>query len=91
MPKIYVTGTVTPGRLGDQPFGNALVVVQVVTVSTLDQIFALHCSGDQIDQCPGDLEPGDTWSDFHAVMDAAVAHVEAHEARSTTNPQRVDT
>lgn len=80
MPRIDVSGYVpVPGS----PVGlTTLIIVQVLTINAIDGIHTLKCSLASSDGC-GDLEPGDTWSDFHAAVDAAVAHVEAHEKRST--------
>ena len=78
MARIDVTGFIPGAGFGHQVFGSTYVIVQVLTVGAIDGIYALKCSLASPDGC-GDLEPGDTWGDFHAAMDAAVAHVEAHE------------
>jgi hypothetical protein len=79
VPKIYVTGMVEPGELGGQPFGKGMVVVQIVPFA---DSWLMQCSGDQIDACPADLEPGDTWAEMLNAVLAAWKHVEAHERRS---------
>lgn len=57
-------------------------VAEIVTVSELDGIYAVVCTGDGIDQCPGDIEPGDTWSNFEDCVMSAVRHIGNHEDRS---------
>jgi hypothetical protein len=56
-------------------------IAEVVTLSEIDGIYTIACSGDG-DQCPADLEPGDTWSDFEVCVRDAVRHIVNHEARS---------
>jgi hypothetical protein len=71
MPRIFIHAE-TPG---------SLVRAEVVTLSEVDGIYAIICTGDGIDECPGDLEPGDTWSDFEDCLQFAIKHIGNHEAR----------
>lgn len=57
-------------------------VAEIVTLSELDGIYAVACTGDGIDECPADLEPGDTWSNFRDCIESAIVHIGNHEARS---------
>lgn len=54
---------------------------EIVTLSEIDGIYTVVCSGDGRDQCPSDLEPGDTWSSLEDCIEAAVRHVASHEQR----------
>jgi hypothetical protein len=80
MPKIYVQSEVGPGELGGHPFGKAIVVIQV---SPYAEGFLVQCSGDGIDECPGDLEPGHTWAEGLNAVAAAWEHARAHEHRGS--------
>lgn len=79
MPRILITDDATSGdlvrHLTNRP------VAEVVTLSELDGIYGVHCTGDGIDECPGDIEPGDTWSSFEDCVREAVRHVNNHERR----------
>lgn len=57
-------------------------VAEVVTLSEIDDIYAIHCTGDGIDECPPDIEPGDTWSSFEDCVQKAIRHIGNHEGRS---------
>lgn len=71
MPRIFIHAE-TPGPL---------VRAEVVTLSEDDGIYAVACSGDGIDECPSDLESGDTWGDLGACIQEAINHVANHERR----------
>lgn len=71
MPRIFIHAE-TPG---------SLVRAEVVTLSEVDGIYAIACTGDGIDQCPSGLEAGDTWSDFKDCIMFAILHIANHEAR----------
>jgi hypothetical protein len=55
--------------------------VTVVEISETDGIYALSCSGDPGRECPSDLEPGDTWSDFEDCVQSGIRHIGNHEMR----------
>ncbi len=74
MPKI----TIMSDRRG------TTALVTLVEVSATDGIFLPVCTGDHLDLCPSagfDPTVGDTFSDLAACIDAAQAHVAAHEHR----------
>jgi hypothetical protein len=71
MPRIFIHAE-TPG---------SLVRAEVVTLSEVDGIYAISCTGDGIDECPGDIAPGDTWSNFEDCVMEAVRHIANHEDR----------
>lgn len=71
MPRIFIHAE-TPG---------SLVRAEVVTLSDVDGIYAIACTGDGIDQCPDDIEPGDTWSNFQDCVQEAMSHIANHEDR----------
>jgi hypothetical protein len=58
--------------------------VKVVTISEMDGVYALYCSGSAPEireECPSDLESGDTWSNFEDCCQQAIVHIGNHEAR----------
>lgn len=58
--------------------------VKVVTISEMDEIYALYCSGpapEIREECPPGLESGDTWSNFEDCVENAIVHIGNHEAR----------
>lgn len=75
MAKIYVTH--------DQPDPTMLMnpTVEVVEISEVDGIYGLVCTGDDVDRCPSDLEPGDTWSNLEDAVQAGLKHIHNHEKR----------
>lgn len=56
-------------------------VAEVITLSEIDSIYAIRCTGDGTDECPPDIEPGDTWSNFGDCIAYAVNHIGRHEGR----------
>jgi hypothetical protein len=57
------------------------VIAEVVTLSEPDGIYMIRCTGDGGDECPGDIEPGDTWSSFEDCVQEAIRHIGNHELR----------
>lgn len=84
MPRILITtaGIAQHIRRGYAPPDGFKPVAEVVTLSEIGGIYAFACTGDGVDQCPEDLEPGDTWSNFEDCVRAAVTHIDNHEKRS---------
>lgn len=78
MSRILITtdNIARPTRSASEP------VAEVVALSEIDGIYTITCTGDGIDQCPEDLEPGDTWSDFEVCVRGAITHIHNHEKRS---------
>jgi hypothetical protein len=59
--------------------------VKIVTISEMDGIYALYCSGSAPEireECPTDVEPGDTWSDYENCIADATNHIALHEKYS---------
>lgn len=79
MPRILITAS-RAGTLA-RLIPHRLMHVEVVTLSEIDGIYVLRCTGDQIDECPGNIEDGDTWSDLAAAVNEAITHVALHEQR----------
>ena len=80
MPRILITADRRRIPAARRPEG-APLHVEVITLSDIDGIYTLRCTGDTIDECPGDIEAGDTWSDLRAAVEEAVTHVALHEQR----------
>jgi hypothetical protein len=53
-------------------------IAEVVTLSEIDGIYTIRCGGDG-HECPPDIEPGDTWSNFEDCVQEAVRHIGNHE------------
>lgn len=68
-------------RIIIEPDSDIPVRILVVEISDVDGIYALRCTGDGVDQCPEDLEPGDTWSSLIDCIQDGVVHMGNHEKR----------
>jgi hypothetical protein len=79
MPRILITTDEAADLLIDRNDLDPQPIAEVVTLSEVDGIYAIRCTGDGGDECPGDIEPGDTWSSFENCMQEAVRHIGNHE------------
>jgi hypothetical protein len=79
VPRILILNSAGAEFAVDRVSRRGHVVAEVVTLSEIDGIYAIACTGDGRDQCPADLEAGDTWSNFEDCVQAAITHIHNHE------------
>jgi hypothetical protein len=82
MPRILIANDDNAGYAieGARRWGR--VVVEVVTLSILDEIYGVRCTGDGLDECPDADDLAETWLNRENSIAWAVEHVEKHERRA---------
>lgn len=81
MPRILIVADRAGVVATTTMYPNEPLHVEVITISEIDGIYTLRCTGDQIDACPSNVESGDTWSNFEDCVAEGLAHVGLHERR----------
>jgi hypothetical protein len=56
-------------------------IAEVVTISAVDKIYAVGCTGDGIDECPDADDLAETWLNRADPTAWAVEHIGKHELR----------
>jgi hypothetical protein len=56
-------------------------MAEVVTMSSVDGIYAVSCTGDGIDECPDADDLAETWLNREDPTAWAIEHIRKHELR----------
>jgi hypothetical protein len=82
MPRILITDDTTAREaIGSAVVVTGQVITEVVTLSEVDGIYTIRCTGDGGDECPDADDLNETWLNRDDPIAWAVDHVGKHELR----------